>query len=73
MAPVGFEPTISAGERTQTHTLDRLDSSVELMYVLETCSISTWRYQIESAVITNWLLTVVTLSHFTSPVLLTPQ
>ena len=23
MAPVGFEPTISAGERPQTYTLDR--------------------------------------------------
>ena len=23
MPPVGFEPTISAGERTQTHALDR--------------------------------------------------
>jgi len=23
MPPVGFEPTISAGERPQTHTLDR--------------------------------------------------
>ena len=33
MAPVGFETTISAGERPQTHPLDRLDSCEELMYL----------------------------------------
>ena len=26
MLPVGFEPTISAGERPQTYTLDRADA-----------------------------------------------
>jgi len=32
MAPVVFEPTISAGDRPQIHYLDRLDSCVELLY-----------------------------------------
>ena len=26
MSPVGYEPTVSAGERPQTHTLDRVDA-----------------------------------------------
>jgi hypothetical protein len=30
MPPVGFEPTISAGERPQTYTLDRAAADVRL-------------------------------------------
>jgi len=32
MPPVGFEPTISAGERTQTYTLDRAASGTGIAY-----------------------------------------
>ena len=28
MFPVGFKPTISAGERPQTHVLDRADTGI---------------------------------------------
>ena len=28
MPPVGFEPTISAGERPQTYTLDRTSTGI---------------------------------------------
>jgi len=28
MPPVGFEPTISAGKRPQTYTLDRADTGI---------------------------------------------
>jgi len=33
MAPVGFEPTISAGERPQTYALDRAATGTSNMYV----------------------------------------
>jgi hypothetical protein len=29
MTPVGFEPTISANERPQTHALDRADTVID--------------------------------------------
>jgi len=32
MPPVGFEPTISAGERPQTYALDRAASGTYLLY-----------------------------------------
>ena len=39
MLPVGFEPTISAGERPQTYALDRkaIGTSKKEMYVKEIC------------------------------------
>jgi len=33
MAPVGFEPTISAGERPQNYALDRAAKSVYLLKI----------------------------------------
>jgi len=36
MPPVGFEPTISAGERPQTYFLDRADSQVN---AVDNCNI----------------------------------
>ena len=33
MPPVGFEPTISAGERPQTHALDRADNGTGFILV----------------------------------------
>ena len=37
MSPVGFEPTISAGERPQTYALDRAATGTgyEVMYYLK--------------------------------------
>ena len=32
MAPVGFEPTISAGERPQTYVLDRAATATGKVY-----------------------------------------
>ena len=43
MPPVGFEPTISAGERPQTYALDRAATGtgvVKLLYVLFVPSVS---------------------------------
>ena len=34
MPPVGFEPTISAGERPQTHALDRAATGIEQYAVM---------------------------------------
>ena len=34
MPPVGFEPTISAGERPQTYALDRPDTGIGKLYVV---------------------------------------
>jgi len=31
MTPVGFEPTISVGERPQTHALDRADTGTGMI------------------------------------------
>jgi hypothetical protein len=36
MPPVGFEPTISAGERPQTYALDRLKALVDLLKIYST-------------------------------------
>jgi len=33
MAPVGFEPTISAGERPKTYTLDRVATGTGIYYL----------------------------------------
>ena len=33
MLPVGYEPTISAGERPQTYTLDRAATGTGYIYV----------------------------------------
>ena len=33
MPPVGFEPTISAGERPQTHALDRAATGIGTAYI----------------------------------------
>jgi len=35
MPPVGFEPTISAGERPQTYTFDRAATGTGNMYNLQ--------------------------------------
>ena len=35
MPPVGFEPTISAGERPQTHALDRAATGTGMIFFLE--------------------------------------
>ena len=35
MPPVGFEPTISAGERPQTHALDRAATGTDVMLISE--------------------------------------
>ena len=32
MAPVGFEPTISAGERSQTYALDRAATGTDISF-----------------------------------------
>ena len=32
MSPVGFEPTIPAGEQPQTHTLDRVATGTGMNY-----------------------------------------
>ena len=34
MPPVGFEPTISAGERPQTYALDRAATGTGINYIL---------------------------------------
>jgi hypothetical protein len=34
MSPVGFEPTISAGERPQTYVLDRAATGAGKLYTL---------------------------------------
>jgi len=34
MSPVGFEPTISAGERPQTHALDRAATGTGSLHIL---------------------------------------
>jgi len=34
MPPVGFEPTISAGERSQTYALDRAATGIGMQYDL---------------------------------------
>ena len=36
MPPVGFEPTISPGERPQTHALDRAATGTGLLAKLQT-------------------------------------
>jgi len=38
MPPVGFEPTISAGERPQTYALDRAAIGCRYHYLVETFS-----------------------------------
>ena len=42
MPPVGFEPTISAGERPQTYALDRAATGtgllVQMLYIFEYCT-----------------------------------
>jgi hypothetical protein len=35
MPPVGFEPTISAGERPQTHALDRAGTGIDFRLLRE--------------------------------------
>jgi len=35
MTPVGFEPTISAGERPQTHALDRAATGIGNNYIIK--------------------------------------
>jgi len=35
MPPAGFEPTISAGERPQTHALDRAATETGYLYILQ--------------------------------------
>ena len=35
MPPVGFEPTISAGERPQTYALDRVAKSSKVLAVID--------------------------------------
>ena len=35
MLPVGFEPTISAGERLQTYTLDRAATGIDFRLLRE--------------------------------------
>jgi len=37
MPPVGFEPTISAGERPQTHGLDRVATGTGTLMVITSC------------------------------------
>ena len=39
MPPVGFEPTLSAGERPQTYALDRADTTTAIHYYLHSFSI----------------------------------
>jgi len=41
MPPVGFEPTISAGERPQTHALDRAANGTGTFHPRNTCIIGT--------------------------------
>jgi hypothetical protein len=35
MSPVGFEPTISAGEQPQAHALDRADNATGIIWLWE--------------------------------------
>ena len=46
MPPVGFEPTISAGERLQTYALDRAATGTD-------CHLNTLRYTVNKPNITG--------------------
>jgi len=59
MSPVGFEPTISAGERPQIYALDRAANEIGSNFVLYT-NISTlyyliaWQHMYKSARAATW-------------------
>ena len=44
MPPVGFEPTISAGERPQTYALDRAATGTGKVGLLEDKYLSKWHF-----------------------------
>jgi len=43
MPPVGFEPTISAGERPQTNALDRAATGTGIMMIMMVIIQELWR------------------------------
>ena len=55
MPPVGFEPTVSAGERPQTHALDRAATGIAILnqYSVEICEIRTLQIMSDSFLL--WL------------------
>ena len=52
MPPVGLEPAIPAGERSQTHALDRAATGTDNIYIYKTSSenINTERHVTETVI-----------------------